>query len=191
MRNGPQATVMRSALEPLFAFVLVLALAACGGGAAKSPTPAPSGLFSPGIVPTMEQLCALLTPDDWTAAGLAGAGPPEMDDDGPGTGSAYCIYNGASGATGGLELDVFVLPTIGDAQLTYAQILQSIPNPSAPDLSGVDEAAIDTNIEPGFGAILARAGKLVVTITLPTSGGTADQLTALTNLVLGRAQDLQ
>ena len=191
MRNGPQATVMRSALVRLFALVLPLAVA-CGGGIAKSPTPAPpTGLFSPGVVPTMEQLCALLTPADWTAAGLAGAGPPEMDDDGPGTGSAYCVYNGASGATGGLELDVFVGPTVGDAQLTYAQILQSIPNPSAPNLSGVDEAAIDTNIEPGFGAILARAGKLVVTITLPTSGDTADQLTALTNLVLGRAQDLQ
>ncbi len=182
---------MRDAVLRLL-LICVPLLAACGGGTAKSPTPAPpSGLFSPGVVPTMEQLCELLTPDDWTAAGLEDAGPPEMDDDGPGTGSAYCIYNGASGATGGLELDVFVGPTIGDAQLTYAQILQSIPNPSAPNLSGVDEAAIDTNIEPGFGAILARAGKLVVTITLPTSGGTADQLTALTNLVLGRAQDLQ
>jgi len=182
---------MRDAVLRLL-LICVPLLAACGGGAAKSPTPAPpSGLFSPGVAPTMEQLCALLTPDDWTAAGLADAGPPEMDDDGPGTGSAYCVYNGASGATGGLELDVFVGPTIGDAQLTYAQILQSIPSPSAPNLSGVDEAAIDTNIEPGFGAILARAGKLVVTITLPTSGGTADQLTTLTNLVLGRAQDLQ
>lgn len=139
----------------------------------------------------MEQLCALLTPTDWTEAGLQDAGPPEMDDDGPGTGSAYCVYNGLAGAMGGLELDVFVGPTVGDAQLTYAQIFESIPNPSVPNLSGVDEAAIDTNIEPGFGAILVRAGRLVVTITLPTTAATNDQLISLTNLVLNRARSLQ
>jgi hypothetical protein len=170
--------------------ICVPLLVACGGGAAKSPTPASSGLFSPGVVPTMEQLCALLTPDDWTVAGLQDAGPPEMDEDGPGTGSAYCVYNGAPGAIGGLELDVFVALTIGDAQLTYAQILESIPSPGAPNLSGVDEAAIDTNIEPGFGAILVRAGRLVVTITLPTTSATNEQLISLANLVLTRARGL-
>lgn len=181
---------MRAAVLRLLLICLPL-LVACGGGAAKSPTPAPSGLFSPGVVPTMEQLCGLLTPDDWTAAGLENAGPPEMDDDGPGTGSAYCVYNGGSGATGGLELDVFVGPTLGDAQLTYAQIHESIPNPSAPNLSGVDEAAINTSIEPGFGAILARAGRLVLTITLPTTPAARDQLTSLAGLVLSRARLLQ
>ena len=182
---------MRTAVLRLLLISVAVLVAACGGGAGRSPTPAASGLFSPGAVPTMEQLCALLTPTDWTAAGLAGAGPPEMDDDGTGTGSAYCVYNGASGATGGLELDVFAGPTLDDARLTYAQILESIPTPSTPNLSGVDEAAINTNIEPGFGAILARAGQLVVTITLPTTAGTADQLTSLTSLVLNRARSLQ
>jgi hypothetical protein len=140
----------------------------------------------------MEQLCALLTPDDWTAAGLEDAGPPEMDDDGPGTGSAYCIYNGFSGEMGGLELDVFVSPTVGDAQLIYAQILESIPETSTPNLSGVDEAAINANIQPdGFGAILVRAGELVLTITLPSGPAATDQLISLTNLVLSRARELQ
>lgn len=182
---------MRAAVLRLLLIALPLVVAACGGGAAKSPTPAPSGLFSPGVVPTMEQLCALLTPADWTAAGLQDAGPPEMDDDGPGTGSAYCVYNGLAGAMGGLELDVFVGSTLGDAQLTYAQILESIPDPRAPNLSGVDEAAINTNIEPGFGAILVRAGRLVVTITLPTTGAANDQLISLASLVLSRALALQ
>lgn len=181
---------MRAAVLRLL-LICVPLLVACGGGAATSPTPLPSSLFSPGVVPGMEQLCALLAPDDWTAAGLEDAGPPDMDDDGPGTGSAYCVYNGLSGAMGGLELDVFVGPTVGDAQLTYAQIRESIPNPSVPNLSGVDEAVIDINIEPGFGAILVRAGKLVVTITLPTSAAANDQLISLTNLVLGRARGLQ
>jgi hypothetical protein len=183
---------MRVAVQRLSLICLPLVLAACGGGSGPTPTPAASGLFSPGVVPTMEQLCALLTPADWTAAGLADAGPPEMDEDGPGTGSAYCVYNGLSGYTGGLELDVFRGPTLGDAQLTYGQILESIPNPSAPNISGVDDAAIDANIQPdGFGAILVRAGLLVVTITLPSSPQANDQLISLTNLVLSRARELQ
>jgi hypothetical protein len=182
---------MRTAVLRLLLISVAVLVAACGGGAGTSPTPAASGLFSPGAEPAMEQLCALLTPDDWTAAGLADAGPPEMDEDGPGTGSAYCVYNGASGATGGLELDVFVSPTLDDARLIYAQILESIPTPIAPNLSGVDEAAINNIIEPGFGAILARAGKLVVTITLPTSVDATEQLTTLTSIVLGRAMSLQ
>jgi hypothetical protein len=180
---------MRAVLRLLL--MCVPLLVACGGGAATSPTPLPSSLFSPGVVPTMEQLCALLTPDDWTAAGLEDAGPPDMDDDGPDSGSAYCVYNGLMGAMGGLELDVFVEPTIGDAQLTYAQIRESIPNPSVPNLSGVDEAVIDTNIEPGFGAIVVRAGRLVATITLPASAAANDQMVSLMNLVLGRARALQ
>ena len=183
---------MRAAVLRLLLMCLPLALAACAsGGPTASPTPAASGLFSPGLVPTMEQLCALLTPDDWTAAGLEDAEPPEMDDDGPGTGSAYCVYNGLTGAMGGLELDVFLSPTLGDAQLTYAQIFESIPDPSVPNISGVDEAAINPNIDPGFGAILVRSGRLVVTITLPTTPAAHDQLISLTNLVLSRARGLQ
>jgi hypothetical protein len=173
---------MRAAVRRVLLIVLPLALAACGGSESATPTPG---------VPTTEQLCALLTPDDWTAAGLEDAGPPEMDDDGPGTGSAYCVYNSRPGALGGLELDVFVGQTLGDAQLTYAQILESLPDPQAPNLSGADEAAIDTNIEPGFGAILVRAGNLVVTITLPTTPAANDQLVTLANLVLTRARSLQ
>lgn len=181
---------MRAAARRPLLICVALLVAACGG-AVKSPSPAASGLFSPGVAPTADQLCQLLTPADWAAAGLRGARAPAVDDDGPGTGSAYCTYGGVSGATGGLELDVFVEPTVDDARITYGQILESIPTPTAPNLSGVDEAAINTNIEPGFGAILARAGMLVVTVTLPTSDATAEQLTALTSLVLSRAHSLE
>ena len=148
-------------------------------------------MFSPGIVPSSDQLCQLLTQADWTAAGLTGAQAPFVDDDGVGTGSAYCTYSGDSGASGGLELDVFVGPTIDDANQTYATIAESIPTPTAPNLSGVDVAILNTNIEPGFGAILVRAGKLVVTISLPTSTNAANQMTSLTSLVLDRAKSLE
>jgi hypothetical protein len=116
-----------------------------------------------------------------------------MDDDGPGTGSAYCIYNGLSGAMGGLELDVFVAPSAGDAQLTYAEFLESsIPEPSQPNISGVDEGAINADIQPdGFGAILIRSGRLVALITLPATAAANDQLISLASLVLTRARELQ
>ena len=185
---------MRTAVRRLPLLAMTLVLAACSGGGTATPTstPAPSGLFSPGTVPTMEQLCALLTPDDWTAAGLEDAEEPEMDDDGPGTGSAYCTYHGVSGSLGGLELDVFVSRSLGDAQLVFAQILESVPDTTTPNISGVDDAAINANIQPdGFGAILVRAGLLVVTITLPASAQATDQLISLTNLVLSRARELQ
>jgi len=184
---------MRSAALRLSALVLPLVLAACGGGPSASPSVAPTaggGLFSPGVIPTAEQLCQLLTPADWAAAGLSFARAPTIDDDGPGTGSAYCTYGSASGATGGLELDVYVGATVDDAAYNYATINESIPTPSVPNLSGVDQAAMNTNMEPGFGIIVARAGKLVVTVSLPTSTSAANQLTSLTALVLSRAAAL-
>ncbi|MEP7378689.1 MAG: hypothetical protein ABI725_03910 [Chloroflexota bacterium] len=182
--------MMRTAVLRLSVLLLPLALAACAGPA-KSPTPAASGLFSPDVVPTSDQLCKLLTVDDWTAAGLTGARAPSIDDDGPGTGSAYCTYGSSSGATGGLELDVFVGPTFDDARTTYATIAQSLPPSDPPTMSGIDAGLINANIEPGFGAILVRAGKLVVTISLPTSASAGDQLTNLTQTVLARALSLQ
>jgi hypothetical protein len=184
---------MKLAVLRLLALAMPFVLASCAGGPAASPSPAPTapGLFSPGVLPTADQLCQLLTIADWTAAGLSAARAPSVDDDGPGTGSAYCTYGSASGATGGLELDAFVGATIDDARLTYATIDESIPTPAVPNLSGVDEAAINSNIEPGFGAIVARAGKLVVTVSLPTSASAATQLTSLTALVLSRAAALE
>ncbi|MEP7360583.1 MAG: hypothetical protein ABI744_03295 [Chloroflexota bacterium] len=180
--------MMRTAVLRLAALLLALALVACGGkSASSSPAPQPTAVSSPGVLPTSDQLCQLLTVGDWTAVGLSGATAPHIDDDGPGTGSAYCTYGGLSGATGGLELDVFVDATIDGAGLTFATIAQSLPPSEPPNISGIDEGLMNTNIDPGFGAILVRAGKLVVTITLPTSAQAGDQLTSLTQTVLSRA----
>lgn len=177
---------MRTAVLRLTAILLPLALVACGGKAATpSPAPTPSGL------PTADQLCGLLTPADWTAAGLTGAHAPTIDEDGPNSGSAYCVYSASSGATGGLELDVFDGPTLDDAMATFATIAESMPPSTPPNLSGIDDGLINTDAEQGFGAILVRAGKLVVTITLPLSASATDQLTSLTRTVLDRARVLE
>jgi hypothetical protein len=142
-------------------------------------------------LPTADQLCQLLTVADWTAVGLTNAQAPTIDDDGPGTGSAYCTYSGDSGATGGLELDVFVDASIDGAKTTFATIAQSLPPSDAPGISGIDEGLINTDVDPSFGAILVRAGKLVVTITLPSSDQAGTQLTSLTQTVLSRALALE
>lgn len=179
---------MRAAVLRLAVLMLPLALVACGG---KAATPSPAPTATPSGLPSADQLCQLLTIDDWTAAGLSGATAPKVDDDGPGTGSAYCTYGGLSGATGGLELDVFVDQTLLGAQTTFATIAQSLPPSQPPNVSGIDDGLLNTNIDPGFGAILVRAGKLVVTITLPTSPQAGDQLTSLTQTVLSRALALE
>jgi hypothetical protein len=180
--------MMRTAVLRLAALVLPLALIACGG---KAGSPSPIATAAPSGLPSSDQLCALLSVDDWTAAGLSGAQAPRIDDDGPNTGSAYCTYSGSSGGTGGLELDVFDHTSVSEAETTYATIAQSLPPSTAPNVSGIDAGLINTNIDPGFGAILVRAGKLVVTITLPTSAQAGDQLTSLTQTVLSRALALE
>jgi hypothetical protein len=184
---------MRTAVLRVLLICLSLVVGACSAGARATATPPlpTSGLFTPGTVPTMEQLCALLTPEDWAAAGLADADEPLVDDDGPGTGSAYCVYDSESGAAGGLELDVFVDQTLEGAMATYATIAESLPPSSRPNISGIDDGLINTAIDETFGAILVRVGRLVVTITLPTSAQASDQLISLTNLVLSRARELQ
>lgn len=181
---------MRAAVLRLGVLLLPLVLVACGG-AAKSPTSGASNLFSPGVVPTSDQLCQLLTPDDWKQVGLTNARAPSVDDDGPGTGSAYCIYYGGTGATTDLELDVFVGATVDDATINFATLAQSLPPSDKPSLSGIDDGLINTNIDPGFGAILVRAGKVVLDISLPTSSSAGSQLTNLAQTVLGRALSLE
>ena len=142
-------------------------------------------------MPTSDQLCQLLTPADWQQVGLTKAGPPSVDDDGPGTGSAYCIYSGGNGAVTDLELDVFVGTTVDAASTNFATLAQSLPPSTTPNLSGIDDGLINTNIDPGFGDILVRAGKLVFNISLPSSGSTGDQLTNLAQTVLSRALSLE
>ena len=171
--------------------LIALILAACGGGPAATRSPAaspPPGLFSPGVIPAAEQLCQLLTPADWTASGLANASQPTINSDEPG--SAYCVYSGLSGGTGGLELDVFATGSITDANLTYDTIRESLPEPRPASVGDAQDAVIDPRIDGDFGAIIVRKGKLVFTITAPASDNVTNQLTQLATLVLARAAGL-
>jgi hypothetical protein len=188
--------VMRSALLRLFALALPLLVAACSGGPASSPTPAaptptaaPSGAPSvpaSGGLPSANDLCALLTPLDWSQFQFSNATQPRVNSDAPG--DAYCVYAGQSGSSGGLELDSFVSASVADAQGTFNTMAGDMAGAETVDLPGADEALISPNIDGTFGAIAVRAGRFAYTISLPTSDSARVQLETLARLVISRAQ---
>ena len=62
-------------------------------------------LLSPIAPKSGDKMCAL-TAADFKDAGVANADKPKANVQDGGA-SAYCVYGGKSGATGGIELDVF------------------------------------------------------------------------------------
>lgn len=174
----------------------VFCLAACGGAGATTaprtdalPTSAPTAT-APDVtgagLPSAEELCALLTADDWGAYGYETAAQPTINSDGPG--SAYCVFAGESGATGGLELDAFAHDTVEEAEETFDVTLEGMPGAAASTLPGVDAALVATDIESSYAAIVVRNGRFVYTISLPTGDEAQAQLLALAATVLTRSQ---
>ena len=174
---------------------LVLVVAACGGGggaaatatpASATPAPAtqvPVTTSAPGELPAAEELCGLLTADDWGQFGYVTAATPEMNTDGPGT--AYCVYAGTSGATGGLEFDAFVHEDEAQAEGTLETITGEGPEMSPVELEGADAALIST--EGDYAYIAVRIGRFTFTIALPTGDEAEDQLTTLANRVIDQS----
>jgi hypothetical protein len=184
-------------LRAIAVLALAGAVAACGGGSTATTPPAgstaapgtaPGGLDTGGPVTDLEQLCGLLGPGDFEAAGISGTAAPTASSDGPG--SAYCLYTGAAAAQGGVEFDVFV---DDDAAGTYQTILGEISSVAPLELPGVDEAAGGDGIagEPDQPAsIVVRKGKLVFTIAAPGGPNNSLMLEQLAALVLARGAAL-
>jgi hypothetical protein len=177
-------------------FILTIALlaAACGGGGATSaPTrvPAtavtqPSTNASPaaGGLPTGEQLCALLTANDFATVNLTADDQPEVNSDAPG--NAYCTYKGGvSGGEGGLELDAFVDASDSDAQGTFDTASGDTGASTELALPGADQAVWDSEDQPNV--IVVRKGAFTFVIGVPPSDGSATQLSTLASVVLQRA----
>lgn len=177
---------------PVIAMALAGAiLAACGGGAAATPGASGGTGAQPtgGAVTDLTKLCELVGPGDFAAVGIGGAGVAKTNTDGPG--SAYCVYSGTSGATGGIEFDVFVDE---DAAGTYDTIvaettgtLTPLPIPGVDEASGTDGTAGQTD---KYAAIIVRKGNLVFTFAAPGGPGMQAKLTALAAVVIGRAAGL-
>ena len=114
-------------------------------------------------------------------------GQPTSFADGPG--SAYCVYAGESGATGGIEFDAFLDDSVTDAEATFeTSVDEAGPMADAEPvtLPGADEAVIDTDIDGTFSSIVVRAGRFTFVIALPTGDDAELELTTLAGIVLAR-----
>jgi hypothetical protein len=182
--------------------VLAFAVAACGGGGAAGPTgtsgttaEAP-GTTGPGTAGTglasADELCALLNADDWGQLNYVTAAQPSIESDGPG--SAYCVYAGESGASGGLELDAFAHQAEAAAEETFDTIAGAMDDGQDAALPGADESLIQTEIVAGdddpFGAIVVRSGRFTFSISGPAGEDAEAQLPVLAETVLQRSQSL-
>ncbi|HYV45989.1 MAG TPA: hypothetical protein VFA20_14065 [Myxococcaceae bacterium] len=158
--------------------ILTLSLLALAGS--PSPAPAPSILLGSGA-----KMCDALTPADLKAQGLSPDAKTIVNV--PEPISAYCTYAGKSGATGGIEMDVFAAGT--DALDTQKTILGELGGMKPAGYPGVDESLM--NLEavsggPKFAVLVVRKAGLVFTLSLPSAPKAKDQLFALAKLVLSR-----
>ena len=163
--------------------------------AATAATAAPgspaSGGGTGGPVAAGSDLCGLLGPGDFAAAGVPGTGvATETNQD---MNDVYCVYAGTSAGTGGVEFDAFLAGSSADSKAAFdaasAPMLDFAGDGKAafPDADG---AKLQTNIVGGYDGITIWKGKLVFDIGIPSSANGKAQLIALAKLVLQRAAGL-
>jgi len=152
---------------------------------AASSTGAEAGATG-GPVAAGGNFCGLLGPGDFAAAGVVGARTPTKNSDG--TADAYCVYSGISGATGGIEFDIF----IGDPVSSYQQIVSNgtLVADATTGLTGVDNVGT-VLVGPGnMAAIGVQKGAMTFDIDVPTGPNARAQLIALARLVIERGSGL-
>jgi len=161
--------------------------ATAGATASGSPAAGGTGLH---IVLAGKDMCAYLTVDDFTAAGVSGAATATENNTDK---EFYCVYKGLSGATGGIELDAFVYEDSADLDAGYdsekptdnvVDVTAQVPN--------AEVAAVGTTVSggPEFAIIAVRSGNLVYGISIPATGDYQTQLVALANAFMTRVQTL-
>lgn len=180
----------RSTLRWSWSFVVAMVLvAACsGGGAGGGPTGAP--------VAAGGDLCKLLGPGDFAAAGIDGASGPSENNDPPY--GFYCVYRGKSSATGGIEMDLFLSDTTAEAHDVFTDLFGEFDpsDDTAVSIAGADEGSLSL---PASGSsdpalIGVRNGKLTfgIGVGIPPADGakTGEALKKLAALVVARASGL-
>jgi hypothetical protein len=143
-----------------------------------------------GALPSSAELATLLGPEDFDAVGVEGAGPPSFNDAGPG--SVYAVYAGRSSAAGGIELDVFVLPTVEEAASMVGDPGLSALDEATKQAIGAEHATLIAGSATNDGSstydlIWAQNGRVVFDLGIPSSPESRDQLLALAKLVLERS----
>ena len=170
------------------AFLLVIAsiaIAACGGAASGTAgsSQAPAASQAPGSSAAAGGLdCTLLTPADLAAAGIEGAGDPTDNADEFGH---YCVYAGTSGATGGIEFDVFPHDDVVSATETYETVIAEGPSGEAP--AGVPFDAASFSVDGDTAYLAVRQGTLVFALSVPGGDEAEAALVGLATLIAQRA----
>jgi hypothetical protein len=171
-------------------------VASCGGTATSSPSePAGSAAPASGQAPAANEPppsastsqaidCGLLTPADFATFGVDGAAAPSDNPDGT---SHYCVYAGTSGATGGIEFDVFPHDDVAAATDTFQVAIGEGPQGAPPAGSAFDEASLAIDGDVAY--LTVRQGRLVFALSVPNDINTEVGLVALANLVVERAGD--
>ncbi len=140
------------------------------------------------------QMC-VLTQHDFQTFGVAVDTKPTVNLDENGA-SAYCVYRGKSGATGGVELDVFY-PAGSNAEdiaNTWKATLGSDPGAQyEPEhVPGARESVYSLSVpqpgHPAFAANAVRRGDLIFTLSLPASPAAKNELLRLSEIVLSHFQ---
>jgi hypothetical protein len=160
------------------AFVAAITAAACGGASATvAPTQA-SG--STGVRDVID--CSLLTPADFAAAGIDGAGNPADNADETGH---YCLYAGTSGATGGIEFDIFPHDDVATATETFDVATAEGPQGARPAGATFDQSSFAIDGEVAY--LTVRQGTVVFALSVPDGANREAALLGLANLVVQRA----
>jgi hypothetical protein len=152
-------------------------------------SPALSNAAAGQVVPNSgKQLCAALTPADFTKVGVSVSAlqAANVDDNA----SAYCVYTSKAGK---VEFDIFY--PAGDSpeatKGTERTVLAEVGGKFEPiQLSGADSAEINLAV-PGktpSASIAVRWKTAVFTINIPSSANARQQLPTLSQVVLNRLQ---
>jgi hypothetical protein len=134
---------------------------------------------------TGASLC-VLTPADFKSVGVANADKPKANVSDQGA-SAYCVYAGKSGATGGIELDVFD-PTEPDSTLdTASSEVTAKWKPIKVGSAKAAKWAPDAKSGgPEFAVLIAQRGSVVFLLAIPPAKDSEQRLTKLGGIVLDR-----
>jgi hypothetical protein len=173
------------------ATLIVMALSCTGNAGSGAPASAATPETPPVPKSSGAKMC-VLTQADFKPYGTLVWTTPKVNLDGPA--SAYCVYREKSGATGGVELDVFFPAgdTPSDVEQTFKTVLASNPgaNYLPEGVPGADESVYSLTVpQPGyfpFAANAVRRGDLVFSISLPSSPVSKLELGKLSQIVLER-----
>ena len=117
----------------------------------------------------------------WRRASTAPASPAIATDEY----GAYCVYAGESGATGGIELDVFRHADHAAAHETYATVVAEAPAGEAPPGASFDEGSFA--VAGDVLLLTGRLGTTVVTLAVPSDAATLESIVSLARLAADRA----